>query len=541
MCRIVALRRFDMRLDANLVNADPTVAALVPDGVTLNDILHLFCTAQGNGKQLIDRRLSALGVTDPANIALPTLPQFIKWLLAGLKSAGVKDPAAVLAHGVKLEAEAATAKLGTSAEISNIAAQPNSTRQTPVTIQNNSSATSVALPARQTGPRTAETTKTELLSRVKAAIEAGKGRRYIADGLAFAREHFHASQREIGRAIARDPSWVNRMLKWHQNGYKQSSPFGPTTRSGRAAGRKSNNNDLRGGGSSNGLPIGAAATGPTREVSSSDTRDDGSENVGISQTDRCSASCQSPPIPQSGNEDFSGRSVQMELSPNEIDAGESEKYQTTTLEDPNRQRDLSDDGPLEEQKRPPENVKANQMRSPERMRVVVDSLKEHPVLARAALKAGIHRKTLANWLKDSKAGHEGYDIECEGETYRFHDLCDFAIADAHDTLHFNVRQIAMGIRYKIDPLLEKRGYRGIDAYATDANGNFIEEGIRKPNPKMMRFYLEWKLPERYGKPRKKNIARTGGVLIVGERSKRPKASYEASIRARQWKAVSRKI
>jgi hypothetical protein len=173
--------------------------------------------------------------------------------------------------------------------------------------------------------------------------------------------------------------------------------------------------------------------------------------------------------------------------------------------------------------------------------MIVDSLKECPILARAAFKAGIHRKTLEKWLKYSTAGREGYDIEHEGERYKFHDLCEFAIEEAHDTLHFLIWQIAMGIKFKIEPLLEKRDYRGVDAYARDANGNFIEESIRKPDTKMMRFYLAWKLPERWGEPRKRRIARTGGVLIVGDRTKQPKASYDASARAREWKAAFRRI
>jgi hypothetical protein len=73
----------------------------------------------------------------------------------------------------------------------------------------------------------------------------------------------------------------------------------------------------------------------------------------------------------------------------------------------------------------------------------------------------------------------------------------------------------------------------------DANGDFIEEGIRKPN--MLRFYLAWKLSERWGKPYKRRIAQTGGVLVVGERTKQPKTSYEASTRARQWKAGFRRL
>ena len=38
-------------------------------------------------------------------------------------------------------------------------------------------------------------------------------------------------------------------------------------------------------------------------------------------------------------------------------------------------------------------------------------------------KAGIHRKTLEYWLKRSKAGDEGYDIECQGLIWRFHEHC----------------------------------------------------------------------------------------------------------------------
>ena len=184
-------------------------------------------------------------------------------------------------------------------------------------------------------------------------------------------------------------------------------------------------------------------------------------------------------------------------------------------------------------------AKVGRKRSAQRMRNVLDALKEYPILARAAAKAGIHHKTLAYWLKCSAAGHDGYDIEWQGETWRFHEHCESAIAEAHDTLHFLVWQMAMGIKFKIDPSLEKRGYRGLDAYAKDENGDFIEDGVRQPNLKMMRFYLAWKRPETYGKHRKSDISRTGGVLVIGERSRKPKDGYAGSIKARQWKSVSR--
>jgi hypothetical protein len=143
MRRIVALRRFDMRLDANLANGDPTLAALVPDGVTLADILGLFQTVYHiNGEQLLRKRL---GATHPANLALPELAEFIKWLLRALKSASIGDPAAVLAYGLQRKAEAAAAKLGSSVEIGNITAQAKS-GPSPVKLENSPAGASAASP-----------------------------------------------------------------------------------------------------------------------------------------------------------------------------------------------------------------------------------------------------------------------------------------------------------------------------------------------------------------------------------------------------------
>ncbi len=193
-----------------------------------------------------------------------------------------------------------------------------------------------------------------------------------------------------------------------------------------------------------------------------------------------------------------------------------------------------------ETKRPPaRDPKVGRKHSPERMRIVLDALREYPILARAAAKAGIHHKTLAYWLKCSAAGHDGYDVEWQGETWRFHELCESAIAEAHDTLHFLVWQMAMGIRFKIDPSLVKLGYRGVDAYAKDENGDLIEEGVRQPNPKIMLVYLAWMRPESWGKRPKRDVSRTSNVLVLSERSGKPKADCAGSIKARQWKSLSK--
>ncbi len=131
-----------MRMDTPVANGDPTLAGLLPEGVTLAHIIALFQTAYHvNGEQLLRARL---GATHPANLAPPELAKFIKYLLAALKSAGIRDPADVLAYGVRREAEAAVAKLGSSTAIGDVAAERKSDGHAPVTIENNSSTISDA-------------------------------------------------------------------------------------------------------------------------------------------------------------------------------------------------------------------------------------------------------------------------------------------------------------------------------------------------------------------------------------------------------------
>ena len=131
-----------MRMDTPVANGDPTLAALIPEGVTLAHMIALFHDAYHvNGVQLLRKRL---GATNPANLAPPELAEFIKWVLAALKSAGIRDPAALLADSVRRDAEAAAAKLGTSAAIGDLAAERKSDGHAPVTIEHNSSTISDA-------------------------------------------------------------------------------------------------------------------------------------------------------------------------------------------------------------------------------------------------------------------------------------------------------------------------------------------------------------------------------------------------------------
>jgi hypothetical protein len=162
--------------------------------------------------------------------------------------------------------------------------------------------------------------------------------------------------------------------------------------------------------------------------------------------------------------------------------------------------------------------------SPERARIVLDSLSERPIQSYAAEKAGIHRKTLENWIKRSKAGEDGYDIEHEDVTMRFHVHCEWSKDAAYDKILEAAYLIAMG-----------------KAYVTDEHGNVTLETVRRPNLKMMRFLLEWLRPEVYGnKPPKPDVPqRSGMVLVVPEKPKR--TCPEASIKARSWKGLSRKF
>ena len=128
-----------MRMDTPVANGDPTLAALIPEGVTLTHIIALFQDAYHvNGVQLLRKRL---GATNPADLAPPELAEFIKWVLAALKSAGVRDPAALLADSVRREAEPAAAKLVAPTQMADIAAEQKSAEREPVALKNNSSKT----------------------------------------------------------------------------------------------------------------------------------------------------------------------------------------------------------------------------------------------------------------------------------------------------------------------------------------------------------------------------------------------------------------
>ena len=74
------------------------------------------------------------------------------------------------------------------------------------------------------------TTKADLFSRAKNAIEAGdQSLNKAAEALALACRDFNATQREIAEAVGKSAAWVNRLLRWRTEGCL-GSPFGPSSR-----------------------------------------------------------------------------------------------------------------------------------------------------------------------------------------------------------------------------------------------------------------------------------------------------------------------
>jgi hypothetical protein len=189
---------------------------------------------------------------------------------------------------------------------------------------------------------------------------------------------------------------------------------------------------------------------------------------------------------------------------------------TTPLEEMDHKQGRAGGRPRKKRKLSAKVLKARR----KRMRVVLEYLREVPILSHAASKAGIHRKTLEYMIRRSKADGDGYDIELDGLMWRFHELVEFAIEEAHDKILEVAWKIAMGEPYKKD------GYEVPHLY------------VRPPNGKMIRFLLELLYPEKYGKHPKVEIPRTGGVLVIGATPKKRENNSAASTKVKKWKSMS---
>jgi hypothetical protein len=201
---------------------------------------------------------------------------------------------------------------------------------------------------------------------------------------------------------------------------------------------------------------------------------------------------------------------------------EGPKTETSPLAAMGSKRSRSGGHQLKKQKPPAKISALGRKRSPELMRIFLDSLAEDAVLIHATNKAGINRRTPEYWLKGSAAGHDGYEFEWRGVIKKFHEHYISAMAEGRDLEEVAVR-MATGydeiltykgrVSYKIDLVLWSLGQRGPDAYLKDENGDPVPETIRKFDPQMIRWLLARRGPDEY------DVAHKGGVLVVGAPSK----------------------
>lgn len=299
------------------------------------------------------------------------------------------------------------------------------------------------------------------------------------------------------------------------------------------------------------VDVGVTLTGPNCDPSSRDIRKDGSDDDNGSLVgplpEQCSPPYQPTSRPEPANESVPNGPTQTEL-PARAKVGTSEttgpKTEATPLGTFGFKRGHSSRCQRKNQKLLAGTSKAGRTPSPESMRFVLDSLRKCPVIRNAAREGGLHRKTIERWIKCSRAGHDGYDVEWQGFTWRFHEASEVAVDEAHETLEGNVLELAIEVVFKTDPFLVDLGFQGRDAYATDEHGNFIREGMRIRNMRLALLWLGWKRPEIWGKPpkrRKSGILQNGGVLVIGHTTKKPKCNTAASVKARKWKALSRMV
>ena len=232
---------------------------------------------------------------------------------------------------------------------------------------------------------------------------------------------------------------------------------------------------------------------------------------------------------------------------------EKPKTETTPLAAIGGKRGRSGGGQPKKEKPPAGIPKSTPKLSPKIMRIVLNILRERPILlSTQPLQAGIHPKTLAYWIRRSEAGDDGYDIKWQGVTRRFHEHCESAIDEAHQKLEDEWIQRALHgyekvlthrgrVMYKIDQDLVGLGLEGPDAYLKDENGKPVPETVHKEDTKAQLHVLKRYRPNTWGKRPKIDAPREGGVLVIGDVTKKPKCNTAKSVRARKWKADSRRI
>ena len=169
--------------------------------------------------------------------------------------------------------------------------------------------------------------------------------------------------------------------------------------------------------------------------------------------------------------------------------------------------------------------------APQKLRLVLKLAEQFPDETVIAHEAGMSKSALRYALMGSREGHPGdpFDIKLEdGTTERFHILFEDAIEAGIGKVEQAAFELATGqarrvleyqgkITYKKDRHLVALGYPEDETYILDENGDRIPETVPIIDPEMIRWLLERRKREVYGKGPKapKEPGRMGGVLVVG--------------------------
>ena len=89
------------------------------------------------------------------------------------------------------------------------------------------------------------------------------------------------------------------------------------------------------------------------------------------------------------------------------------------------------------------------------------------------------------------------------------------------------------VMYKIDQDLVGLGFQGPDAYLRDENGKPVPETVHKEDTKAQLHVLKRHRPDTWGKRPKRDAPREGGVLVIGDVTKKPKYNTAKSVQARK--------
>jgi hypothetical protein len=196
--------------------------------------------------------------------------------------------------------------------------------------------------------------------------------------------------------------------------------------------------------------------------------------------------------------------------------------------------------------KPPAGIsKSTPKLSPKIMRIILNSLRECPILYHAAMQAGIHRKTLEYWIRiaarlatmvttsSGKALRGDFTNTANQRSGRHISNSRTTCSKGHFLGYDKVLTRRGRVMYKIDQGLVGLGFQGPDAYLRDENGNPVPETVRKVDTKAQLSVLKRHRPNTWGKHPKIDAPREGGVLVIGDVTKKPKYNTASKRRGQE--------